>query len=235
MDDLQKLISGYVLDSNNKKDLKDSQIVLLVGPTGSGKNTILNELLKTNKFEEVISHTTRMPRKNRGILERDGREYHFISNDQAIDMLKNHDFIEVAYTHGCLYGTSISEVKKATNKNKIAVADVDVKGVRSFRYLSNSITAIYLLPPNFDILIERLKNRYSNSNDALKDIRNRLTTALYELKELLNSDYYHIVVNKDIQDASKTVLKIIDGQQYPSNEGRSVAKSLINDINNYLG
>jgi guanylate kinase len=235
MDELQTNILSYQPTSEVRKLFKQTKVLLLVGPTGAGKNTLEQELLKTGLFRPIVTHTTRVPRINRGLLESNGNEYHFISERGAIQMMKEHKFIETAFTHGHLYGTSIQEFKIAKKEGKIPVADIDIKGVRSYRQLSDKVTAIFLLPPSFQILIDRLIARYGKSRNQA-DIKLRLATALDELSELVNSDYYYSIINNNMALTTKKVLAIVAGKQLPkpSPRAKALALALIDDIKTYL-
>lgn len=234
MDELESKILGYKPKTEVKSLLKNYRILLLVGPTGSGKNTLERELIKTGNFKTIVTHTTRKARINRGIPEQNGKDYYFISIKTALEMLEERKFIEAAYTHGKLYATSIEEFKIAKREGKIAVADIDIKGVRSYRQLSNKIIAVFLLPPSFKILLERLIARYGKSRDQ-EDIKIRLATALDELSELMNTDYY-LIVNNNISTTTSKVLRIIEGKSklQTSQQELRLAQKLIDDIKAYL-
>ncbi len=235
MDRLETSILAYSPTEESKNLLKKTKILLLVGPTGSGKNTLEQELLKTGKYKPLVTHTTRHPRINRGVMEQNGNEYYFISEAEAIKMLKDKKFIEAAFTHNHLYGTSVEEFKIAKAQDKIPVADIDIKGVRVYRQLSDQVTAVFLLPPSFKALIDRLIFRYGKSQDQA-EIKLRLGTALDELSELLNTDYYFALVNNRISVSTKQVLDIVDGKKKlaPNKNALKVANKVIIDIKSYL-
>jgi guanylate kinase len=235
MDDLKKAIISYKPPDIAKDVVGRARILFLVGPTGTGKDTIVRQLIKTGQYRTIVSHTTRPPRINRGILERDGIDYHFIDNDQAIGLLKNHQLIEAAITHGYMYGTAISEIQKAIDEFKIAVTDLDIKGVRSYRQLSNKVTAVYLLTPNFEVLISRLIARYGQAHDK-SDLKTRLLTALDELSELTHTDYYYVLINEDVGETTKAVEKIMTGKHKPKNDPAVIAltNQLTSGISQYL-
>ena len=228
-------ILGYKPSSEAKKLLANSKLLLLVGPTGSGEDTLEKRLLKTGSFKPIVTHTTRPPRENNGVLENDGDEYHFVTTALALNMLKEHKFVEAAYTHKYLYGTSIKEFEAAKREGKIAVADIDIKGVRSYRNLTAGVIAVFLLPPSFKVLIERLIKRYGKSHDQ-EDIKLRLATALDELSELLNTDYYHPIINNNIETTLNNVIDIARGVEKIKTDPKplNLAKKLINEIQEYL-
>jgi guanylate kinase len=235
MEDLQIKIISYKPNKKAIALVSQIQFLVIAGPTASGKNTLINELLKTNLFIPIITHTTRPPRINLGVPEKEGSEYHFITDEEAIKMLDDQQFIEVAYTHGHLYGTSIQEFQHAYRKEKIAIADIDIKGVKTYRLLSDKIIPIFLMPPSFNVLIERLIKRYG-STEATQDIQVRLTTAIDELYEMLNDDYYYVIVNHNIKDSTKKVLDILKGRVSLKSdyEVNKLAKQIIQQIKAYL-
>lgn len=227
---------NYSPSAETKKILSGAQILLLVGPTGSGKDTLAGELLKTGNYHYLVTHTTRPPRHNHGQLEIDGQDYHFISNKKAISMFENKEFVELASIHGNIYGTSVAEFKKAKDENKIVVGDIDVQGVRSYMYLSTNTIAVFLLPPSFKVLLERIVKRYGHSHND-RDIKIRLSTAIFELEDLLEQDYYQVVVNDDLGVSVSTVEHIVAGSKQPEEQIESFknrARHLIKEIKDYL-
>ena len=229
-------LTSYSPDEETKKALKKCQILLLVGPTGSGKNTVVQELLKTGHYHQIVTYTTRSPRENHGVMEKEGDPYHFIDQDQAREMLKNKQFIEAALIHGNIYGTSLEDFEITTKESKIAITDMDVQGVKSYMQLTTNIKAIFLLPPSFRVMLERLANRYGGQ-DRAHDINVRLNTALFELYELQKATYYTPVINDDLEETVRAVQQIIAGNPPDKDQRRKArqqAKQLIDDISNYL-
>src|SRR4051812_37296583 len=103
---LAQKLAAYRPAAAIQKIIKNTPILLLVGPTGAGKDSVKDELLKTGRFHHIISHTTRPPRINHGVIEQDGREYHFVDEATAKKMLDEQAFIEAKVYSGNLYGTS---------------------------------------------------------------------------------------------------------------------------------
>jgi guanylate kinase len=220
-----------------KNILKDVIFLMLVGPSGSGKDTVVKQLvLRGSKFSPIITYTTRAPRLNHGIMEVDGREYHFINQHQAKQMLKQQAFIEVANNHGNLYGTGLDEFIRVNSIGKIGVSDIDVKGVAAYKSLSKKSIAIFLIPPSFEVMLKRLAKRYGHSHND-EDIKVRLRTALFELKELLSKDYFSAVINDDLDLTVATVESIVSTNAYDTNKQQEAidkAQRLILEIENYL-
>src|SRR5581483_1435343 len=91
---LETKLASYQPDPSVSGLVKSTPILLLVGPTGAGKDTLKDKLLATNEYHHIVSHTTRSPRINHGLMEIDGQEYHFVTEAEAERMLDNHEFIE---------------------------------------------------------------------------------------------------------------------------------------------
>ena len=134
-DSLAGKLAAYEPDDSAKKLIKTTQILLLVGPTGAGKDSLKDKLLETGEYHHIVSHTTRKPRINHGVVEQDGREYHFINKAEAERMLDNHELIEAKMYSGNLYGTSVAEIKAAHDNDKIAMTDIEVQGVAEYKQL----------------------------------------------------------------------------------------------------
>jgi guanylate kinase len=233
-DTLAQKLQGYTTSPEAIELIKATKILLLVGPTGAGKDALKIELLKTNSFHHIVSHTTRPIRINHGIPEEDGLDYHFIDKKKAEDMLDNHEFIEAKLYSGNLYGTSVSEIRAAHDDNKIAMTDVEIQGVKEYKQLDPNVTAIFLLPPSFVVWQDRLTKRYGDVVD-LDDYKLRLQTALDELDELMNTDYYEAVVNDYMPSTYKQVSDIIvDGVKPDQTKAHETAAELIREIKDYL-
>ena len=132
MSEIEKLIAEYQPVESTIQLVRDTKIALLAGISGAGKDTIKKQLLKLPEFRDIVSHTTRSPRRNNNRPEIDGVDYHFIDKKIAEEMLLGHKFIEAKFVHGTVYGTSSAELKLAHDNNQVAITDVDVQGVSRF-------------------------------------------------------------------------------------------------------
>jgi guanylate kinase len=216
--------------------IRQTPILLLVGPTGAGKDSVKQKLLETGNFHHIISHTTRPPRINHGVLEQDGREYHFIDYTQAGQMLDNQAFVEAKTYSGNLYGTSVAEIQTAHDEDRIAVTDIEVQGVAEYKSFDKNVMAVFLLPPDFKTWQERLQRRYGDVVDAA-DSRQRMQTALAELNELLTTDYYVAVINDDLGVTFSQIQAITQSKDHQSSDepaARAVAEQLAKDIQAHL-
>ncbi|HYF97138.1 MAG TPA: guanylate kinase [Patescibacteria group bacterium] len=225
---LTELLDDYAVPTPGLELLKRAKIVFIVGISGAGKNTIIKELLKTDKYKLIISHTTRKPRKNHGVLEQDGKDYHFIDEQEAERMLTNGEFIEAKIYSGNIYGTSLKEVQDAYEESRIAISDIEVQGVSEYMKVAQNVTPIFLLPPDFNTWRERLTKRYEGIGQNLDDIKKRLHTAKAELQEALGKDYFEFVINDDLVKTVSTVDKIAHGRL--SSEKNHQARQIAQDI-----
>src|SRR3546814_15708378 len=126
LEHISGLLKTYTPSEETKQLVHETPVALLVGISGAGKDTIKHRLLETGKYHHIISHTTRQPRENKGVMEQDGVEYHFISLDDAQRMVDTGEYIEGNLYSGNVYGNSVSEIKKAKQEGRIAITDIDV-------------------------------------------------------------------------------------------------------------
>lgn len=230
--ELTNLLNNYKVPEKGLEVLKRTKVVFLVGISGAGKNTILKELLKTNKYKLIVSHTTRPPRKNHGVMEQNGREYHFIDKETAKQMLLDGKFIEAKIYSGNIYGTSIDEVESAYRQGEIAISDIEVQGVSEYMKADPKVIPIFILPPNFDTWRRRLRDRYKGLNYDWQEMEKRLETAKAELQEALSKDYFEFVINDDLQRSVIAVDRIVHGHLSPAkNEhARQIAQDLLHRL-----
>lgn len=194
----QKALADYKLSENAQKTLKQLDFVLMVGPSGSGRNTIINELVKTGAYHYIVSDTTRQPRSNDGVMEQDGVEYWFRSEQKMLDEIRSGDFLEFAIIHNQqVSGTSIRELETARQSNKIAITEVEVAGAHNIILAKPDTKIIFNVPPGFDEWLRRLHNR---SHTPESEVRRRLESACLEFDAALIHDYYRFVVNDDIDE-----------------------------------
>lgn len=233
---LAQKLAVYKPASTTAELVKSTPILLLVGPTGAGKDALKDKLLDTGKYHHIISHTTRPPRINHGVLEQAGREYHFITKDIAETMLDDKSMIEAKIYSGNLYGTSVDEIQKAHDEGKVAMTDIEVQGVAEYKTLDPGVMAVFLLPPDFKTWQARLRSRYGYVVDAA-DSRLRMQTALEEIEQLLNTDYYIAIINDDLETVFKAVESLAETKNHPpldDSSAREVAKKLAHDIQDHL-
>lgn len=233
---LQEKLSDYVVPKNVKNLVRDTQVVFLVGVTAAGKDTVLRRLIESDDYHHIVSHTTRAPRANHGVVEQDGLDYHFIDLKTAQAMIEKGGFVEAKMFSGNVYGTSVAEIQMAHDEEKIAITDIEVQGVAEYRAFAENVIPIFLLPPDFETWQTRLKGRYADSKMNPSDIRKRLRTACDELADALEKPYFEYVVNSDLDRTIEIVDQIAHGNfsREKNAQARIVAQSLLEDLDRYL-
>ncbi len=229
---LAQAIINYQPNEQTLDLIRRNQAAFLVGISGAGKDTIKQALLATGKFGDLISHTTRAPRSNNGILEQNGREYYFIDDQQALEMIENKAFIEAKNVHGTVYGTSAASFAAAAADGKIPITDIDVQGVEEYRQLRADIVPIFIIPPDYVTWVKRLKQRYPNDDQFGQVWAKRHASAIKEIEFALAQDYYYFVINDDLDLAIKTVKNIFENpDNYPQNpQNKLIAQKLLAEI-----
>jgi len=176
--------------------------IFISGPSGVGKSTIINEILKKNPDIVLsVSYTTRAPRKG----ERDGIDYFFVSRESFEEMIKSNTFLEWAHVHSHLYGTSMQWIQAKEQEGFHILFDIDVQGVMQAKKKKSTGCFIFIIPPNMDELAKRLSGRDTEDQQALKL---RLENAKKELKHWNMYDY--LVVNDSLRKTILNVSTIID-------------------------
>ena len=178
--------------------------IILSAPSGGGKTTIAKHLLdRRNDVGYSVSCTTRQPRAG----ERDGVDYHFLTQEEFVRRRSAGDFAESAEVHGNLYGTLKGEIDRVLATGRHVVMDIDVQGARQMRQAFPDAVTIFVLPPSAEVLLDRLKHRKTESPQQLVA---RLNSALHELQAV--EEYEYVVVNDDLDDAVRRVGSIVDAE-----------------------
>ncbi|MEO5691449.1 MAG: hypothetical protein ABIQ64_04640 [Candidatus Saccharimonadales bacterium] len=231
MDDLSKVIATYTPSDSVVELLQKTKIVLLCGITGAGKNTVATEILKDQSFTSLVTSTTRKPRVNDGIMEEHGKDYYFYEHDEAIEKINNGEYFEVALVHGLIYGSTDEEIKRIYESNKIAISDIDYQGIEYYKKYSPGALVIFLVPPSYEVWMQRLKMRHESESNFDEAWPVRRESAIRELEWSLASDISTIIVNDDFHQTCDIVRDIVGGKKVES-DGRATAQRLLDRLRN---
>ncbi|MBR2579150.1 MAG: guanylate kinase [Clostridia bacterium] len=194
-------------------------LIVLSGPSGTGKDSILKELKKIrDDFEISISCTTRSPRTG----EIDGKDYYFLTKSEFMNKVDAGDMLEWATFCGNYYGTPKHELEDRLNAGINIILEIEVQGAEQVIKNSSEAVSIFVLPPSVQILKERLKNRGSDSLDA---IEMRTREAAREISLAENYDY--VVVNDDLKRCASDISKIIDCEKLKTVHRKNIIKEVL--------
>lgn len=182
-------------------------LVVISGPSGVGKDAVLDRMRKTNcPFSYIVTTTTRPKRE----YERDDIDYHFVSEAKFQEMIKNHELLEYARVYGNFYGVPKARVKQALAEGKDVMVKVDIQGAETIKKVVPQAVLIFLAPPSLKELGERLSRR---STESPPDLALRTGKAAEEMKTLPLFDY--VVVNRKdrIDEAISEIRAIVSAEK----------------------
>ena len=176
-------------------------LIVVSSPSGGGKGTLIDRVLKTVPgVSYSVSYTTRAPRGT----EQDGREYFFVSTAAFEEMIGRGKFLEWANVYGYLYGTSQAQVERERAADHDIILEIDVQGAASIREKIVDAISIFILPPSFELLRQRLVKR---GTDSPADLERRLRGAPAEVEQ--QKYFQYVILNDDINRASQQLAAVI--------------------------
>ncbi|MHC4472440.1 MAG: guanylate kinase [Planctomycetota bacterium] len=176
-------------------------LVVVSGPSGVGKTTVMNGILEIPGHARAVTATTRAPREG----EVDGVDYVFLAEEEFRARIGRGEFLEHAVVHGKLYGTPRSHVDEILDRGEVCLLSVDVKGAETVRGTAKAALFVFLLPPDREELERRLRSRSSDDED---EVAARLVTAS---QELARQDEYDVrIVNDDVDRAVSELRSAIE-------------------------
>ena len=186
-------------------DLKKGLLLVICGPSGVGKGTIISSLFKSNiNIDFSVSATTRAPRAG----EVEGEDYYFKTVDEFKSMIDNDCFVE--WTEYCdnYYGTTRKEVERLLDSGKDVIFDIEINGALNIKKQFPEAVLIFIMPPSIDALKERINGRGTEEDSVIKE---RLKRAEEDMHYRNRFDY--IVVNDEVDDAVDKVNCIITAEK----------------------
>lgn len=180
-------------------------LLVISGPSGAGKGTLVSKLLdKDPTFVFSVSVTTRERREN----EIEDVHYHFISEEEYDKLLEQDAFVEHACVHGHRYGTLKSEVYERMARGQNVLLDIDAQGARSVMEREKECVSVFVLPPSYTELENRLRSRNTENEE---DIQRRLANARGEIAQM--DKYRYLVINDDLEEAFEQLECIVKAEK----------------------
>ncbi len=184
---------------------KPEKVVILSGPSGVGKDTILDRWLQLDpRVHRVVTCTTRNPRDG----EIEGKHYFFLTPDEFVHQAKIGKFLEYKNVHGNWYASPIAEIDRIVELGGIAILKIDVQGAIEVMEAEPNLCTIFLLPPSLEELENRIRARATDSEAIIE-------TRLQGAKEEINKAvfYRHQIINHNVEDTVLTIMNLFRSQQ----------------------
>ncbi|MEW9094037.1 MAG: guanylate kinase [Clostridiaceae bacterium] len=179
---------------------KPGLLIVISGPSGTGKGTVCKALLDRNDFWISVSATTRRPR----VGEVNGESYYFLSKEEFLDRISENDFLEYAEVYGNYYGTPKSKVIEMIENGEDVILEIDIQGALKVKENYPNGVFIFILPPSMEELKKRITNRGTETEESLMT---RFKCAYKEINYV--SKYNYAVVNDEVEDAVNKIESII--------------------------
>ena len=198
-------------------------LFVVSSPSGGGKGTIIEHVLeKVENLSYSVSYTTRAPRSK----EIAGREYFFVSRDTFEEMIAAGEFLEWACVHGNFYGTAKSQVLEQTAAGSDIILEVDVQGAALVRQLLMDSVSVFILPPSYEVLKQRLIAR---GTDSPEELAVRLRRAPAELRDYSNFDY--VIINDEVEKAARQLASIIYAERARCMRQEGLVREVMSEFN----
>lgn len=195
-------------------------LIVVSSPSGGGKGTLIRRVLKeVPNLGYSVSFTTRAPRGE----EINGRDYFFISLEEFESRIESGRFLEWARVHGNFYGTAREQVESELSEGHDIILEIDVQGAASVRQLVPDAVSVFILPPAYEVLRERLTARGSERPD---DLALRLRNARAEVENYCAFDY--VIVNDEVDTAAAQLAAIVYAERARRARQEHIARRIIN-------
>lgn len=195
------------------------RLIVISSPSGGGKGTLIQRILRTvPNLGYSVSFTTRPPRAD----EVNGRDYFFVTIDEFLAMQQAGEFLESALVHGNYYGTSRLQVENELKSGQDVILEIDVQGAALVRDRESGALTIFILPPSFAVLAERLSAR---GTEKPGDVQIRLRNAQGEVERY--REFQYVIVNDDAERASAQLAAVIAGDRARRERQEPVARQVL--------
>lgn len=226
--EFEVVLKDYHISEQSKQAINGLRLGLFMGVTAAGRNTIINELIRSHgdEYYYIVSDTTRPPQVRNGKLEQNGVEYYFRQEEDVLADLKKGAFLEAEIIHDQqVSGMSIRELTKAKELKKIAVTDAEFNSAE-VRAIKPDTMTFFVIPPSFDAWMERIASR---GGMGYAEIGRRLETALKMFTAAKTDDQFILVVNSDFHETVKKVHKYVT-DRYPTRDEMTVELETMEEL-----
>lgn len=190
------------------RETRKGMLLVISGPSGAGKGTLFKRLLaEDDTMTFSVSYATRAPRPG----EVDGKDYHFVTNEEFDRMVEKNGFLEYATVHANRYGTPVQPVLEAIEKGLNMVLDIDPQGALKVMEAMPDCVSVFILPPSYSELRRRLVGRNTESPE---DVERRLGNAKGEIAQM--NRYNYLVINDDVDKAYEELKAIVTAEKHRS-------------------
>ena len=197
-------------------------LFIVSAPSGAGKTSLVRALLEINPLINLsVSYTTRNPRPG----EIDGRDYHFVSRETFVAMMKNGEFLESAEVYGNLYGTSQRWIEKEIEQGRDILLEIDWQGAAQVRRLFPHCISIFILPPSLEALEQRLKGRGKDNDEV---IARRMAAVRDDVAHVAEFDY--VIINDNLNEALRELNAVAIAARVRGSAQLSRHQKLINQL-----
>jgi guanylate kinase len=204
---------------SNRSSTTRGLLFIVSAPSGAGKTTLVERLVvETPRLTMSRSYTSRPARHG----ETDGVDYNFVTRDRFEAMAAAGEFLEWAELFGNLYGTSVSDTERMLRAGTDVVLVIDVQGARQMRRRGVEVSSVFVMPPSFAVLEQRLRGRSQDSEEA---IQRRLEVARSEVAAF--SEYDFIVINDEVSAAARRLCAIVDAERARRERMRGTAEEVV--------
>ena len=187
------------------KEKENGNLIVISGPSGTGKGSIINEVMnRNNNIWYSVSLTSREIRKG----EKEGINYYYTSKEDFQSKIKDDDFLEYTEYNGNYYGTPKEYINEKINSGNDVILEIEINGALKIKELIPDAIFVFILPPNLEDLIKRLEKRGTESKEKILD---RFKTAYKEINEV--TKYNYVVVNDDLNIAIDKVDAIFKAER----------------------
>ena len=206
---------------------KKGGVIVVSAASGTRTTSLIKALLENRSDIRVaISHTTRAPRGE----EKDGVDYHFVSQETFLDMVGQGKFLEFAEVHGHYYGTGVDEVAQLTASGVDVILEIDVQGAMQVRQQIPQAALVFVVPPSMEVLERRLRGRDTDSPETIKL---RMRNALRELEQACEYDY--VIENDSFDEAKEALRSVVVAERCRRSSNEGLIQRLLGEGQSYRG